>query len=169
MPNDKDDIIEDEVVEEGGLNDKIKKMREELKLCQKEKAEYLAGWQRAKADFINARRDEEKNRAEFTKFAAEKVLLEILAVADSLELSGNADSKPIYNQLMDILKKEGVEPIEALGKKFNPLEHEALDKKEVLDEKEDNMVVEELQKGYMIHNRVLRPSKVKVGHYKTNS
>ena len=102
-------------------------------------------------------------------FAAEKVLLEILAVADSLELSGNADSKPIYNQLMDILKKEGVEPIEALGKKFNPLEHEALDKKEVLDEKEDNMVVEELQKGYMIHNRVLRPSKVKVGHYKTNS
>ena len=169
MQNDKDDIIEDEVVEEGGLNDKIKKMREELKLCQKEKAEYLAGWQRAKADFINARRDEEKNRAEFTKFAAEKVLLEILAVADSLELSGNADSKPIYNQLMDILKKEGVEPIEALGKKFNPLEHEALDKKEVLDEKEDNMVVEELQKGYMIHNRVLRPSKVKVGHYKTNS
>ena len=169
MQNDKDDIIEDEVVEEGGLNDKIKKMREELKLCQKEKAEYLAGWQRAKADFINARRDEEKNRAEFTKFAAEKVLLEILAVADSLELSGNADSKPIYNQLVDILKKEGVEPIEALGKKFNPLEHEALDKKEVLDEKEDNMVVEELQKGYMIHNRVLRPSKVKVGHYKTNS
>ena len=169
MQNDKDDIIEDEVVEEGGLNDKIKKMREELKLCQKEKAEYLVGWQRAKADFINARRDEEKNRAEFTKFAAEKVLLEILAVADSLELSGNADSKPIYNQLMDILKKEGVEPIEALGKKFNPLEHEALDKKEVLDEKEDNMVVEELQKGYMIHNRVLRPSKVKVGHYKTNS
>ena len=169
MQNDKDDIIEDEVVEEGGLNDKIKKMREELKLCQKEKAEYLAGWQRAKADFINARRDEEKNRAEFTKFAAEKVLLEILAVADSLKLSGSADSKPIYNQLVDILKKEGVEPIEALGKKFNPLEHEALDKKEVLDEKEDNMVVEELQKGYMIHNRVLRPSKVKVGHYKTNS
>src|SRR3989344_6672196 len=152
-----------EIINEGddeSAKDKLKKLRDELKICKKERDDYLAGWQRAKADFINARRDEEKNRAEFTKFAAEKVLLEILAVADSLELSGNADSKPIYNQLMDILKKEGVEPIEALGKKFNPLEHEALDKKEVLDEKEDNMVVEELQKGYMIHNRVLRPSKV---------
>src|SRR3989344_9110998 len=152
-----------EIINEGddeSAKDKLKKLRDELKICKKERDDYLAGWQRAKADFINARRDEEKDRAEFTKFAAEKVLLEILAVADSLELSGNADSKPIYNQLMDILKKEGVEPIEALGKKFNPLEHEALDKKEVLDEKEDNMVVEELQKGYMIHNRVLRPSKV---------
>ena len=151
------------------MNDKLKKLRGDLKDCQKEKAEYLAGWQRAKADFINARKDEEKARAEFIKFATEQVLKEMLAVADSLELSNGADSKPIYNQFMDILKKAGVSQIESLGKKFNPLEHEALEGKEVSDEKEDNIVVEESQKGYMIYDRVLRPSKVKVGVYKNEN
>jgi len=161
-----------EIINEGddeSAKDKLKKLRDELKICKKERDDYLAGWQRAKADFINARRDEEKARAEFVKFAAEQVLKEMLAVADSLELSGGADSKPVYNQLMDLLKKEGVGPIEALGKKFTPLEHEAFEEKEVSDEKEDNMVVEESQKGYFIHNRVLRPSKVKVGIYKIKS
>lgn len=168
MQNDKDDIIENEVVEEGGLNDKIKKLREALKLCQKEKAEYLAGWQRAKADFINARKDEERVRAEFAKFATERVLREMLAIADSLELAGEG-ANPVCSQLQEILKREGVEPIETKGKKFDPMHHEALEEKEVLDEKEDNIIVEELQRGYTIHNRVLRPSKVKVGVYKINN
>jgi len=57
-------------------------------------------------NFINARKDEEKARAEFVKFATERVLGEILAVADSLELSSSADCKPIYNQLIDILKRK---------------------------------------------------------------
>ena len=81
---DEDKIIDEEVLEEDGLNDKLKKLRVELKECEKQKAEYLAGWQRTKADFINARKDEEKARAEFAKFAAERVLREMLAVADSL-------------------------------------------------------------------------------------
>src|SRR3989338_8440705 len=148
---DEDKIIDEEVLEEDGLNDKLKKLRAELKECEKQKAEYLAGWQRAKADFINARKDEEKARGEFAKFATERVLVEMLAVADSLELSNGADSKPIYNQLMDILKKEGVLPIEALGKKFNPLEHEALEQVEVDDKEKDSVIVEELQKGYTIY------------------
>jgi len=155
--------------DEEAAKDKLKKLKDELKIVKKERDDYLAGWQRAKADFINARKDEEKARAEFVKFATERVLGEILAVADSLELSSSADCKPIYNQLIDILKKEGTEQIEALGKKFNPLEHEALEEIEVLDEKEDNVVVGELQKGYLIHNRVLRSSKVKVGVYKFKS
>ena len=161
-----------EIINEGddeSAKDKLKKLRDELKICKKERDDYLAGWQRAKADFINARRDEEKARAEFVKFAAEQVLKEMLAVADSLELSNGADSKPIYNQFMDILKKAGVSQIESMGKKFNPLEHEALEGKEVSDEKEDNIVVEESQKGYMIYDRVLRPSKVKVGVYKNEN
>ena len=169
MPDEKDEIVmEASFAAEEAFGNKLKKLREELKACQKGKADYLAGWQRAKADFINARRDEEKARAEFAKFAAERVLSEMLAVADSLELAGE-EAKPIYAQLREILKREGVEPIEALGKNFNPEEHEALEEKEVLDEKEDNMVVEELRKGYKIHNQVLRPSKVKIGVYKIKS
>lgn len=155
----------DEIVEETGLTEKLKKLREELKTCQKEKADYLAGWQRAKADFINARKDEEKARAEFAKFAAEKVLREMLAVADSLELAGGANGA-IYAQLREILKREGVEPIEAEGAQFDPLHHDALEQIEVSEKEKDGMVLEEMQKGYAIFDRVLRPAKVKVGIYK---
>ena len=163
---DEDKIIDEEVLEEDGLNDKLKKLRGELKDCQKEKAEYLAGWQRAKADFINARKDEEKARAEFAKFAAERVLREMLAVADSLEIAGD---KHICAQLRDILKREGVEPIEASGIKFDPMRHEALEQVELNDKEKDGVIIEELQKGYKIHDRVLRPSKVKVGVYKNQN
>ena len=167
MPDENDEIIMDEsAAAEEAIGNKLKKLREELKLCQKEKADYLAGWQRAKADFINAKRDEERTRAEFAKFATERVVREMLTVADSLELSGGDDSKPVYNQLIDILKKEGVEKIKAMGEQFDPLYLEALEQVEVSDEEKDGMVLEELQKGYVIYNRVLRPSKVKVGIYK---
>lgn len=160
--NEEDKIIDEDIVEESGLSGKLKELREGLKVCQKEKADYLAGWQRTKADFINARKDEEKTRGEFAKFSAERILKEILTVADSLELAGG-ELGPIYAQLREVLKKHGVEPIEAKGKAFDPASHEALERVEVSEK--DGMVLEELQKGYMIHDRVLRPSKVKVGVY----
>lgn len=159
-------IIEEEVVEEEGLKDKLKKTRDELKACQQEKADYLAGWQRAKADFINARKDEEKTRGEFVKFTNERILKEILAVADSLEKISSADGVASYKQLIDILKKEGVEPIDATsGQDFDPAYHEAIQQEEVVEKEKDGTILEELQKGYIIHNRVLRPSKVTVGIY----
>ena len=165
MLNEKDDIIENEVVEENGLGGKLKKLREELKICQKEKAEYLAGWQRARADFINARKDEEKAKAEFAKFAGESILREMLAVADSLELAGK-EMGPIYAHLRAILKREGVEQLEANGRKFDPMYHEALERVGVSEKEKNGAILEELQKGYKIYDRVLRPAKVKVGYYK---
>src|SRR3989344_9348112 len=101
--------LEEEVIEEEGLKDKLKKMREDLKACRKEKDDYLAGWQRAKADFINARKDEEKNRETFVKFAQATVLLEFLKIVDSLEMAmkhlpprqtggGDGGIKQIYSQ-----------------------------------------------------------------------
>lgn len=156
-----------EAVEEEGLTGKLKKLRGELKQCQKEKAEYLAGWQRAKADFINARNDEERARAGFLRYAEERVLYEILAVADSLELGLklklSEGMEQIYAQLREFLKGRGVLPIESAGKKFNPAEHEALEKEEVEEEAQDNIVLEELQKGWQLYDRVLRAAKVKVG------
>ncbi len=163
---------EEEVLEEEGLNAKLKKLRQELKKCQQEKAEYLAGWQRAKADFINARKDEERARAEFLKYAEEKTLYDILAVADSLELAlklkPSEGMEQIYSQLREFLKSHGVMPIESAGEKFNPIEHEALEKEEVTEETQDNIVLEELQKGWRLYDRVLRPAKVKVGVYKSS-
>jgi len=157
---------DEEALEEEGLKEKLKKLRAELKQCQKEKAEYLAGWQRAKADFINARKDEERARAEFLKYAEEGILYEILAVADSLlarRSFSEGGEDPVYDQLLSILKEHGVLPMESAGKKFDPLEHEALEKEEVEEEARDNIVLEELQKGWRLHDRVLRPAKVKVG------
>ena len=163
--------------------EKLKKLREELKKCQKERGEYLAGWQRAKADFINARKDEEKAREIFIKFAEEKVLKEILLLADSLEealavkysVVDNAAHidkkwkegiKCIYQQLMKILKSHNVVVIECEGKQFNPEEHESVGSVEVEDSAKDQMIVEEVQRGYKLYDRVLRPAKVKVGVYK---
>ncbi|OGF82514.1 nucleotide exchange factor GrpE [Candidatus Giovannonibacteria bacterium RIFCSPLOWO2_01_FULL_46_13] len=172
MDDEKEIELEEEVIEEEGLQDKIKKMREELKVCRKEKEEYLSGWQRAKADFINARKDEEKAKEIFVKFAEAGLLNEILAIADSLDMAMKhkaADgTKEIYDQLKDVLKKHGVTPIEAIGKKFNPAEHEAIKEEEVDSQEKDNAVVEELQRGWYLHDKVLRPSKVKVGIYKAN-
>src|SRR3989338_7714087 len=166
--NEKDTEFEtdEDIVEETGLNDKLKKLREELKACREEKAEYLAGWQRTKADFINARRDEDKLRGEFAKYATEKFLREMLVIADSLGFAGNAECKLISNQLKEILKREGVVEIEANGIIFNPMYHEALGEVETKNKDEDGVILEELQKGYMMYDRVLRPSKVKIGIYK---
>ena len=159
--DDKEEIIsEEEFVEEEGMQGKIKKLRDDLKICHSEKAEYLAGWQRAKADFINARKDEEKFRTEFLKYSTTNLLKNVLPVLDSLQLDGN---NPIYNQLIDILKKEGVLIIDALNKKFDPMYHEAIGQIETDKKDEDGVILEELQKGYMLYERVLRASKVKVG------
>ena len=96
--------LEEEVIEEEGLKDKLKKMREDLNVCRKEKEEYLAGWQRAKADFINARKEEERNREIFVKFAQASILLEFLQIIDSLEMAMKHDDgiKQIYLQAKEI-------------------------------------------------------------------
>ena len=164
--------LDEEAAQEAGVLEKLKKLRAELKACQKEKAEYLAGWQRAKADFINARKDEEKSREEFLKFAEARVLKDFLAVADSLELA--LKLKPsegmgqIYSQLLEILREHGAQPMEVLGKIFDPSEEEALEKVEVGEPEKDGVVLEVLAKGWRLRERVLRPAKVKVGVLRKN-
>jgi len=159
------------VNEDEGLKDKLKKVKDELKVCQKEKEEYLAGWQRAKADFINARKDEEKRMEEFVKFANKNVLMDFLQVADSINMAlwhgESGGVREIKGQFAEILKRNGAEEIDSsTGNKFNPQEHEAIEDVGVETESEDGVIIEELQKGYKLFNRVLRPAKVKVGVYK---
>ena len=157
--------------EEEGLKEKLNKVKEELKTQKKEKEEYLAGWQRAKADFINYKKDEEKNREEFAKFAAKNLIYDILQIADSvdiaLKLGGGEGVREIKSQFLEVLRRYEVEEIVVKkGDKFDTLEHESIAEEAVEKEDLDGVVVEELQKGYKLFNRVLRPSKVKVGVYK---
>jgi len=166
-----DEDIEIVESDEGDFKDRLKKVKEELRICRKEKEEYLAGWQRAKADFINYKKDEEKQREEFAKFAAKTVLYDCLGVLDSIDMAlkhgGERGIKEIKNQFLEILRKNGITEINAeKGVKFNPEEHESIMEMEVETEDLDGVIIEELQKGYKLLNRVLRPSKVKVGIYK---
>lgn len=173
--------MEEEIIieEEGeGLEDKVKKLREKLKKCESERQEYLAGWQRAKADFINARKEEEENRREFIKFCEKTLILETLNILDSFDrLFADKDNfkkidknlqigvENIYVQLMDILKKRGVEKIKSEGVKFNPEEHESIIKEKIDKQEKDGIIIDEIRKGYKMNGVVIRPSQVKIGKY----
>jgi len=166
-----DDIEPSEEGDESDFKNRLKKVKDELKSCQKEKEEYLAGWQRAKADFINARKDEEKRMEEFAKFANKSILINFLQVADSVDMAlrhGESEGmRQIKSQFFEILKRGGVEEIDSSpGKKFDPGEHEAIEEYIVETESKDGVIIDELQRGYKLFNRVLRPAKVKVGVYK---
>lgn len=167
----KEEIVIEETVDEDGetqFQEKIKQFQEKLKKCQELREEYLAGWQRAKADLINARKDDEKRNMEFARFANSVLISEILPVLDSFDLAftEGKDSKfskgifLIKMQLEDVLKKYGLEPIKSAGEKFNLQLHEIVE--EVKSEKEEGIIVEEVQKGYLLHGKVLRPARVRV-------
>jgi molecular chaperone GrpE len=159
-----------EYVNEDGsekAEDKVKKIKEQLKKAEQERAEYLGGWQRAKADLINYKKEQEARLAEFYKFANEGLILEVLPILDSFELAmkhqkeGEGDGlEQIYKQMKGILKNNSIEEISAVGEKFNPEFHEAM---EEIEGKEQGVIVEEIQKGYKLHGKVIRASKVKVG------
>ena len=159
-----EDVVSEELEDVESLN---KALAEE-----KAKAEnYLANWQRAQADFINYKRRIEQERNETVKFANATLALDLLPVLDDLERAlDNITPKLagltwvdgiglIYRKLQAILEGHGLTEIEALGQPFDPHLHQAV----LYGEGEEGKVIEELQKGYKLHDRVLRPTMVKVG------
>ncbi|MBR9699890.1 nucleotide exchange factor GrpE [Candidatus Woesearchaeota archaeon] len=134
-------------------------------------AELTDTLQRLQAEFENYKKRVEKDNLEFRKYADAKIIEKILPIVDSFELAlknnDNAEEfkkgvKMIYGQLFDTLEKEGVRPIKAEGEKFDPYKHEVLLNEKTEKEEEDGQIVEELQKGYMLKDKVLRYAKVKV-------
>ena len=155
-------------VEEAEDLESLKKALEEAK----EKAEkYLANWQRAEADFINYKRRSEQERAEMASLANATLITGLLPVLDDLEralekASDDFDGptwvegiRLIYRKLKGVLEDQGLLEIEAEGKEFDPNLHEAV----MCVEGEEGKVCEEIQKGYKLGDRLLRPSRVKVG------
>jgi molecular chaperone GrpE len=155
---------------------KIKKLKEELKAVKKERDEYLTGWQRAKADFINARREEEKSRAEFVKSANKELVLDILATVDSFDMAfANKESwekadenwrkgvEYIYNQLLGTLEQNGLKQLAPIGETFDPNVHTSVESMPVEKEEDENKILEVVQKGYMLNGSLIRSPKVKIG------
>lgn len=166
------EVVPDE--ETGGIDaaEKLKKLREELRRSEAEKREYLDGWQRAKADLINYKKDEGRRFEEFARFAAEGVIAEIIPVLDSFDLALRHEMPKdvergivmIRSQIEDILRRRGLEVIQPFGKKFDPALHESLG--EVESEGEEGIVAEVLQSGYLLVGKVIRPARVKVSKQK---
>ena len=134
--------------------------------------DYFAKWQRAAADLANMRRRHEQERQEYIKQANAMLIAELLPVLDSFdralasmppdlrELTWIDGIVLVERQLRMVLERAGLTPIEAEGKPFNPTEHEALLHEE--SDKPEDTVIGELQKGYKLYDRVLRPALVKV-------
>ncbi|MCM2325186.1 MAG: nucleotide exchange factor GrpE [Candidatus Woesearchaeota archaeon] len=123
---------------------------------------------RTQAEFINFKNRTEKETKQMLEYSTFDVMKKMLPIIDSFEqaLKNEAGSEfkkgveMVYAQLMDVMKAEGVKPIDCIGKKFNPYYHEVMIKEK--SDKAEDVVLEEFQKGYMMKERVLRYSKVKV-------
>ncbi|MBC7361238.1 MAG: nucleotide exchange factor GrpE [Candidatus Aminicenantes bacterium] len=158
----------------------ISKLSEELEAKEKEIAQLKSQVEELKDKFLrslaeldNVRKRVEKEKEEYYQYALSDLLREILPIIDNFERAlktpeEETDGKTfkegvelIYRMLLNLLRKYGVTPIELQDKKFDPTIHHALASEES-DEVSEPEIKEELQKGYLIHNRLLRPTMVKV-------
>ena len=143
----------------------------QLEKARADAEKYLANWQRAEADFQNYKRRAEQERDENRRFAMASLIINLLPILDDFERAFNSlDSRLaglswfdgiylIYRKLQQLLENAGVTAIRAEGQPFDPRYHEAVSHVEG----EDGKVLAEVQRGYQLHDRVLRPAMVVVG------
>jgi len=149
----------------------------ELETTRKQLEEEKDRCLRLNAEFDNLRKRTQKEKEEFIKYANEKLILELIDVMEALERglenakkSENRDKliegiELIYKQIKNILEKNGLSPIKAIGEKFDHDKHEAM-MQTPTDECEEGIVLEEFARGYMLNNKVIRYSKVRVSKKK---
>jgi molecular chaperone GrpE len=154
----------------GGAAAEINGPAAELQKLKAERDSLLDRLARAQAEFDNARKRAVKEQQDFREFAAADAIRPLLPVLDSFERALQVKSEPgdfrsgvelIYKQLQDALGKIGVRAIPAKGEPFDPHVHEAIEMVETSDAA-DHEVLEELQRGYKLKDRLLRPAMVKV-------
>lgn len=143
----------------------------DLKMLQDKCDEYLNGWKRAKADYLNLKKETEKRQGELIQFANAGLLAQLIPIYDHFkkafehvpkkekEASWVIGLEQIYRQMETFLNNLGIEEIKTVGKIFDPNLHEAVSKKKVKGKKE-NEVVEEVKPGYTLHGKTLYPAKV---------
>lgn len=145
-----------------------------LVACEQKRDEYLAGWQRERADFQNYKKDEFKRLTESREAITAAIIEDILPVLDSFDMAFDfVPEEPAAHkwargveqvrlQLLDILKRMGVEAVKVEEGKmmFDPALHEAVE--EIASDEPEGTILEELQKGYALNGKTLRPARVKV-------
>ncbi len=155
------------------LRQEAERVQQELESIRKEKDDIFGRLQRVYADYANFQKRAPKNIADTVAYEKERFLRSFLPVLDNFDRTlreaqsaQNVEAvirgvEIIRDQMLTILKSHGVEPIESLNEKFDPARHEAMLRRSEPD-KENDIVLEEFQKGYTLNGRVLRPSRVAI-------
>jgi len=165
----------EEVVQENNASEKseLEILQEQLQSKTEEAGKYYDQYLRSLAEAENIRKRSQRDKEEYVKFAQLSIVKKLLPIIDDLNRGLEAASAAqdfeglkkgmeiTTRNLLDLLRQEGVQAIECVGKPFDPQYHEPL-MVVSSDEHPENTVLEELNKGYVMHDRVIRPSLVKV-------
>lgn len=152
---------------------RLKDVEKELELTDREARKYLDYLARLKAEFKSYKQRTLREKEKLKGSASEELIKEFLPILDDFELAIDSAKKSknfsrfaegvkmIFNRTREVLKKQGVKPIKAKGEEFNPHLHEAMG---MIDSQKypDNLIVEEMRRGYILNDKVLRPAVVKV-------
>jgi molecular chaperone GrpE len=157
------DISSEEKENQDNSDAKIEELELQLSQAQSLSEDRLDLLMHCRADLDNVMKRSAREKEDNVKYASEKLISKLLPVLDSLDQAAKHDegTKVLYWQLLGILSAEGLMPIDAVGKKFDPYQHEALIQID-RDDLEEGTVAEEIQKGYLFNSRVIRFSKVAV-------
>ena len=166
-----EDAAEEVAAADAAMQEEIEALKGQVDGLNKDLQEKKDRLLRLQADFDNFRRRSAKEREEISAVVTQNFCKDMLPLLDNFERAMAAETKDveafqkgvemIFTQFQEILKKNGLEHIEAVGQKFDPNFHQAVMRVED-PEKEDDTVAQELQKGYMVKGRVIRPSMVQV-------
>ncbi len=175
--NEKEEPEVSQKEENGAAGNSEKRSEKEVEAVRRQLEEEKERCLRLSAEFENLRKRTQKEKEEFVKYANEKLILELIDIMESfergLENTKGSNNKEkliqgmelIYKQLKNVLEKNGLVPIKALGEKFDPYKHEAM-MQTPSDDNEEGTILEEFARGYMLNNKVIRYSKVRVSRNK---
>jgi len=179
---DENDIVPETDIDGGvavDAKEKVEKLKAKLKEVEAKKQEYLDGWQRERADFVNLRKRDDEEKKNFIKFANERLVEEMIPVLDSFEMAisnkeawEKADKnwrtgiEYIYSQLKTILLGHGIKEVNPIGLTFDVARDEATEYVLVENKDDDHKIMEVIQRGYTLNDKLVRPAKVKVGNFK---
>lgn len=159
--------------------DVVKKLREEIKTLRKEKEDYLTGWQRAKADYVNLQKEADVKFSRGKELGIEELADSLFPALDAFDMAmSNKEAweavdknwrqgiEYIHSKFLQALADNSVTVIGKLGEKFDPNLHESIESVQTDDESKDHIIEKIIQAGYKIGERVIRPARVNIFEYK---
>ncbi len=176
IENEVEDVVFEDSTEEGeaiSAGSKVKKLQNRMKELEKEKTEYLDGWQRARADYANLQKTTDEDRKRMRTLVEENFIEELLPTVDSFLMAmSNKEAwekvdpawrtgvEYIYSQLMNTLESHNLKLFGEIGETFDPARHEAVGEESTEDAKLDHTIAKVNQKGFMLGESILRPARV---------